>query len=254
MTDDNRKLPEWEEAFTEYAKKDAPDLLPGILVKINAEAETPLTAVSTKESAKPAKKPFWMRRQFLLSASAFAATLLLIAILIRIPHGIKQSDETSSSEPVPTTAAADLEYDDRPNQLVDSANQEKRGDRGVSMKEKRYITFPVDGWRTFLGTQTITVDEPANNALDGTKSETATSQYSLTTPSIEKVAIGEAVVTSKETLYHIVVDGTVHPTILIRSDEAKTGDTYDSVYLTPTQEGIEIDNTTYLICTMVIKK
>ena len=40
MTDDNRNLPEWERAFDEYAKNNAPDLLPGILQKINASQNT----------------------------------------------------------------------------------------------------------------------------------------------------------------------------------------------------------------------
>ena len=79
MTDDNRKLPEWEEAFTEYAKKDAPDLLPGILAKINSEAESPLTVVSTKESAKPAKKPFWMTLIPALFMTVVCSTFLLIS-------------------------------------------------------------------------------------------------------------------------------------------------------------------------------
>ena len=249
MTDDNRNLPEWEAAFTEYARKDAPDLLPGILAKINAGEESPLTVVS---EAPAKKKPFWMRRQFLLSASAFAATLLLIAILIRIPFGISKDKDNSSAAP------ATDEYTEYPPILTITADSKNARDVKNASSDNFYITFSPDRWKTFLAPKGTVITEPMNELGSEDKTDKQGTQYS-TSPSLsatafDNVVIADEVVTQKETLYRIVIDGELQTDILIRSDAVKTGDTYACVYILPTQEGFKLDNKTYLICTMVEKK
>ena len=81
MTDDNRNLPEWERAFDEYAKNNAPDLLPGILQKINASqnitpAGGPASVQDSELTREPLqtvkggaeKKPFYLRKNFRMLA------------------------------------------------------------------------------------------------------------------------------------------------------------------------------------------
>ncbi len=250
MTDDNRNLPEWEAAFTEYARKDAPDLLPGILAKINAGEEPPLTVVS---EAPAKKKPFWMRRQFLLSASAFAATLLLIAILLRIPFGISKDKDNPSAAP-----ATDECKDDQPVLTISAYSKSSARDMENASPDNSYVSFAPDRWKHYLVPKGTVITEPMNELGIEDKTDKLGTQYSSspshTGATVENVVIADEVVTQKETLYRVVIDGELQTDILIRSDAVKTGDTYACVYILPTQEGFKLDNRTYLICTMVEKK
>ena len=100
MTDDNRNLPEWERAFDEYAKNNAPDLLPGILQKINASQK---------------KKPFYLRKNFVRAATGVVAAGILIGLLLLIPNSLRATKRDTMS---PASDQLGLSNEADPNKTV----------------------------------------------------------------------------------------------------------------------------------------
>lgn len=94
--EDNRTLPEWEQALSEYAHETAPDLLPGILAKINAAPPKQDDTVRLKK---------YRRLMLLRRASAAAAVVLVVGILLYAITKIPKTQEDTSMPADRTTPA-----------------------------------------------------------------------------------------------------------------------------------------------------
>ena len=125
MTDKDKikdipEMPEWEKAFSEYAKDQAPDLMPRILAKIN-QSEVPVTrAVSpapddlsrspvepaasdnTEEKASGQRKRFLSSllskrsQRWIISLSGAAAAVILIGVLIAVNSRIPKTEDRNA--------------------------------------------------------------------------------------------------------------------------------------------------------------
>ena len=98
------QTPGWERAFAEYARQQAPDLMPRILAKINREA-APKTQEPNREAApKTQKKRNRVlayladnRRQIIVSLSGVAAAVLIVGVLLAMTSSLFLSKKKGDS-------------------------------------------------------------------------------------------------------------------------------------------------------------
>lgn len=174
--EDNQTLPEWEKALSEYAHETAPDLLPGILAKIN-------TAPPKQDDAERLRK--YRRLRMIKRASAAAAAVLVLGILLyavtKIPKTKNEKDlKLDTATPTVTVAQTDQGIDapvtDRPANSVDPANinDERQPDSTVPVAEPTDSVVHSDPFPTpvsvddtpRLGTQYKMVLKPADIVTD----------------------------------------------------------------------------------------
>ena len=248
MTDDNRNLPEWERAFDEYAKNNAPDLLPGILQKINASQNTvtpaggPASVQDPELTREPLqtvkggaeKKPFYLRKNFLRAATGVVAAGILIGLLLLIPNSLRATKrdtmspandqlgltnhETDSSQTVtptvPTQVAelTDFPQDDRPadnaNKCVYSLSPYSSKNKGASEPYEEEATKPIE---------------------------------------LANVTIGEKLDSDSDSFYLILVNETVSDSILVHWSGAVPGTQYKNMILAPVSFTARYKDNTYEI-------
>ena len=98
-TEDFPPMPEWEAAFQQYAKETAPDLLPGILAKIDSGEASRKPAEKPVTESPPSKGRTGKMIPFLFRASCVAAAVLAVVICFSLFRGISHensADNTSS--------------------------------------------------------------------------------------------------------------------------------------------------------------
>ena len=241
-------VPEWEEAFRDYAVNNAPDLMPRILAKINQtipadtavtkEAEQPRAIVPAADSepAKPKKESRVTRFvvQYLpriAAASGAVAAIIILGILIILP-GIEK--KKAEDERIPATPGARVT-------VAASDSEQSKGTTPTPIGEGKASSVP--------GQDSIPQDEKTPRDDDDIQDNATLSlygkpvyrfltkmdQYAITTDAPDSVSepstvytmevtIGEPVSTDRGTVYFTVKDNGITD-IVICWDKAKPGTT-----------------------------
>ncbi|MBR5713124.1 MAG: hypothetical protein IKX54_05965 [Lachnospiraceae bacterium] len=272
MTDDNKKMPQWEAAFSEYAKESAPDLLSDILARIDASDQTkavtpePEISVNTPETVIPVNpaepeipanvpkrsggsrfSPARIRR-LCFACGSVAAVILAIFLVIRLPGLTKKSDSVEdhlSQDAAPTTSAivtsplniSPLGPTGALNYSFDSDSL-KLGDITSAYRAKSVAPcdefFPeTDSWHSL-------------NKEDSPVEESVTILCQLPENSI----IGAPFRKDGETYYGIVVDGKTLSDTLLKGDNLTTGTAIDNYYLIYAGT-LKVGFIEYIVCRLV---
>ena len=246
MTDDNRNLPEWERAFDEYAKNNAPDLLPGILQKINASqnitpAGGPASVQDPELTREPLqtvkggaeKKPFYLRKNFLRAATGVVAAGILIGLLLLIPNSLRATKRDTMS---PASDQLGLSNEVDSNKTVTPT---------VPTQVAELTDFPQDDRPAdtrYKYVYSIAPYSSQNKGASEPYEEEATKPIELA-----NVTIGEKLDSDSDSFYLILVNETVSDSILVHWSGAVPGTQYKNMILAPVSFTARYKDNTYEI-------
>ena len=237
--------PEWEKAFAEYARKQAPDLMPRILEQISA-----------KSDRKTIRKG--NRFRIITSLSGVAAAVIVVGILIIMSTRLPRKDNTAVQDDKYATATPT----EASNRNESFAPELSPGQRDTENR----TSIPGDETGDRVSTPTPTPD--ATDGLhfeEGPKEEDEIQEtvrslevrlksQSLVygnngTITLRNVSIGEAIcLEDGSSAYRLTIDGT-DSGCLILWPEAETGRTYSAI--TFYYNGVrEIGGEKYYLCSI----
>ena len=240
--------PEWEKAFSEYAKAQAPDLMPRILAQINLREPE-----EKKPKGNRVLRFIANNRSRILSLSGIAAAVIIIGVLVTIVISIPKGQD--KSEP---RGEANHTINETTSTVTDIPKEERRSDSPANPPEdvpnQKLIVAP--GIKS-IDNEDMISDEPSSSVSDypvDSKKQflnipltlAPKSSISEDTPPLHlyshantyfvllDITIGDAVSTGQGDAYRVISDR--HDTnMLIIWDEDVSGQTFPKLALTYVQ-------------------
>ena len=212
QTNNPNNRPDWEQAFAEYARESAPDLLPRILAGIDSSgvpaAETNPDTTARDISSERRRTRF--TRRFLYSAAGIAAAVLVGLLVLR---PLLLADRKSASlNDVSGTQTVTPPEDSHP--AADHRDGEHALRPGKKSPDNQDIESLSPDWSYFLScseAQSAESESPKTVTLKNVRLETQAANSATDTVTVPAEE-------TTDNLFLLYIDGVIQRKILVRSD------------------------------------
>lgn len=223
QTNNPNNRPDWEQAFAEYARESAPDLLPRILAGIDSSGvpsaeSSPDTPVRNTSSGRRQTR---FTRRVLYSAAGIAAAVLVGLLVLR---PLLLADRKSASlNDVSGTQTVTPPEDSHPATDHRDGEHALRPDKKSPDNQDIASLSPDSDWfsasRSCVEAQSAEAESPRTVTLKNVRLETHAANTATD-------AVSEPAEETTDNLFLLYIDGVMQKKVLVRSDSLSPDNEY----------------------------